>query len=460
MIRSVRANGCDLLADGDRPIMRYGTPFKRRIKRAMPFNLFPKPPGKGKPGEAKGRPELSPRHDARQPAGRAPASAREIAAAVKNRPVAPANQGGAAQTDPRDRDVTLTGPHSMMEWTVGLQESILVAEANPDLCPVLENAALLYGAGQAQPAREMLEQGVVGDDQTKASPLAWLALFDLLQREGNRAAFDQLALQYVVAFERSAPGWEESGTRSRPGARQIAGGYVGFTGKLSANHAPQIANLLAAAHKQPQVRLDLGSLTGADDAGAKLLADAMAQLRKRRYPLVLQHPEKIRRALDQSVTKGKAAGEGYWTLLLELLQWQHDYKAFDDRALEFAIAFEVSPPSWEPPPEEIPAEQADGRVAATSSEDSEMLVWSGSLIGSSEPQVAKLALFREGRHTIAIDMTAVDRIDFVCAGSLLNLISRTESQHKTVQIIGASPIIRALLMLIGITPRHFIKKAQ
>jgi anti-anti-sigma regulatory factor len=78
-----------------------------------------------------------------------------------------------------------------------------------------------------------------------------------------------------------------------------------------------------------------------------------------------------------------------------------------------------------------------------------MLVWSGSLIGSSEPQVAKLALFREGRHTIAIDMTAVDRIDFVCAGSLLNLISRTESQHKTVQIIGASPIIRALLMLIG-----------
>ena len=57
-------------------------------------------------------------------------------------------------------------------------------------------------------------------------------------------------------------------------------------------------------------------------------------------------------------------------------------------------------------------------------------------------------------------MTAVDRVDFVCAGALFNAISRAESQRKSVQIIGASPIIRALLLLIGISPRHFIKKAM
>jgi hypothetical protein len=123
---------------------------------------------------------------------------------------------------------------------------------------------------------------------------------------------------------------------------------VGFTGKLSANHAAQVANLLAASQRQPQVRVDLNSLTGADDVGAKLLADGLAQLRKRQYPLVLQHPEKLRKALDHSVKQGKGAGEGYWILLLELLQWQNDHRAFG-RAIEFAIAFEVSPPSWEPP---------------------------------------------------------------------------------------------------------------
>ena len=57
-------------------------------------------------------------------------------------------------------------------------------------------------------------------------------------------------------------------------------------------------------------------------------------------------------------------------------------------------------------------------------------------------------------------MSQVERIDFVCAGTLLNSINRIESQRKSVQIVGASPIIRALLLLIGISPRHFVKKAQ
>jgi anti-anti-sigma regulatory factor len=429
----------------------------------MAFNLFPKSPAKDKADKAKPGPELAPRHDARQPAARGPTSAREIAAAVKSRPAVPGHAAAAeAAAEARDREITVTGPHSMIDWTsAGPEQDIIVAEANPGLCAVLENAALLYANGQSQPAREVLEQGIVDDDDAKVSPLAWLALFDLLQRADDRAAFDQLALQYVVAFERSAPAWEEGGSRLRPGARPAAGGYVGFTGKLTASHAPQIANLLAAAYKQPQVRMDLGSLTGADDAGAKLLADALAQLRKRRYALVLQHPEKIRRALDQSVTQGKNAGEGYWILLLELLQWQSDHKLFDDRAIEFAIAFEVSPPSWEPAlAVTMAAVSAGAPDAAAVQENAETLVWSGTLTGSSDAQLAKFALFREGRHVIPIDMTAVDRVDFVCAGALFNAIGRAESQRKSVQIVGATPIVRALLLLIGISPRHFIKKAQ
>jgi anti-anti-sigma regulatory factor len=428
----------------------------------MAFNLFPKSPPKAKPDKAKPGHELAPRHDARQPAARGPASAREIAASVKGRNSAPGVTAAAeAAAEARDRDITVTGPHSMIDWSPGAPQDIHVAEANPGLCAVLENAALLYANGQSQQARETLEKGIVDDDDAKVSPLAWLALFDLLQRADDRSAFDQLALQYVVAFERSAPAWEEGASRLRPGARPVAGGYVGFTGKLTAAHAAQISNLLAATYRQPQVRMDLGSLTGADDAGAKLLADALGQLRKRQYSLVLQHPEKIRRALDQSVMQGKSAGEGYWILLLELMQWQNDHTTFEDRAIEFAIAFEVSPPSWEPPLAVTqPAPQADAPDAAVENENVETLVWNGTMTGSSDVQLAKFALFRERRHVIPIDMTAVDRIDFVCAGALLNAISRAESQRKSVQIVGATPIVRALLLLIGISPRQFIKKSH
>lgn len=422
----------------------------------MAFNLFPKPPVKGKAAEPKARPDPSPRPDDRSP----PGSARELAATMKARP-APSAKARPRQTPAEnERDITVTGPPSLIEWTPGLNQKIQVAEANPGLCAVLENAALLYANGQPAQARAVLEDGIANDNDAKVSPLAWLALFDLLQRAGDHAGYDQLSLQYVVAFERSAPSREELGSQARQGARPVAAGYVGLTGKLNAGHAPQIANLLAASKKQSHLRLDLGSLTGADDAGAKLLADALAELRKRRFPLALQHPEKIRSALEHTVAQGRGAGEGYWILLLELLQWQNDHKVFEDRAVEFAVAFEVSPPSWEPPLSSLPAEAGSELVPAGSVPGNpEMLVWLGTLTGSSDPQLARLGMFGEGRHAIPIDMGGIDRIDFVCAGALFNAISRAESQRKSVQIVGASPIIRALLLLIGISPRHFIKKA-
>jgi len=430
----------------------------------MAFPLFPKLTGKDKQAEARAKPELAPRHDAR-PAGVAgPVSAREVAAAIAKVRPSPAVKlrASPAAVDARERDITVTGPPSLIEWAPavpGAQPSIQVAEANPGLCSVLENAALLYASGHAAPARQVLEQGVATDNDAKVSPLAWLALFDLLQRANDRAAFEQLALQYVVAFERSAPAWEGREPQVRPSARPAAGGYFALTGKLSPANVPQIGHMLAATQKQSQVRLDLGSLTGADDAGAKLLADALAQVRKRQYALALQHPEKIRRALEAAVAQGRDAGEGYWILLLELLQWQNDREGFEDRAIEFAVAFELSPPSWEPPPGAT-AVCTTVDTPAAAAETTEMLCWQGTLTGPTDPQLAKFAEFREGRSTVPVDMSAVDRIDFVCAGALLNAIIRAEGQRKTVQIAGATPIIRALLLLIGISPRHFIKKPQ
>ena len=160
---------------------------------------------------------------------------------------------------------------------------------------------------------------------------------------------------------------------------------------------------------------------------------------------------------------GRAAGEGAWLLSLELLQWTNDRAAFEDRAIEFAMAFELSPPSWEPPlcggrsrrsprSRRMPA-PADGFEAET-------LKWSGVMTGSLAPPLGKLADSMHSRAVVAVDMSEVERIDFVCAGALLNLINRIESQRKTVQIVGASPIIRALLLLIGVSPRHFVKKPQ
>ena len=130
--------------------------------------------------------------------------------------------------------------------------------------------------------------------------------------------------------------------------------------------------------------------------------------------------------------------------------------------MEFAVTFELSPPSWEPPP--APRVDTPAAASGTSDEapdparDVQTIAWSGVMTGQSTRQLASLADFAATRNHIALDVADLERIDFVCAGALLNTINRIETQRKSVQIVGASPIIRALLLLIGISPRHFVRK--
>jgi anti-anti-sigma regulatory factor len=80
--------------------------------------------------------------------------------------------------------------------------------------------------------------------------------------------------------------------------------------------------------------------------------------------------------------------------------------------------------------------------------------------GPNPAQVAKLHEFAEGRVVLPVDMTEVERVDFVGAGAVYNAIKSIEEQRKSVQIFGATPIIRAMLLLIGIPSGHFYKKAN
>lgn len=388
-----------------------------------------------------------------------PVSARELAAQVQDK----------RRSDSRDfarnieptGEITVTGV-SLIEWP-NAPSAMEVTQANPGLCAVLENAALLYASGQLKPARALLEEGVQSDYDAKQSPLAWLALFDILQRVADRPAFEQLALQYVVQFERSAPAWDEAAAKLEPGPKASVGGYAPITGKLAAASLPQIENLKRTiARNIPGSRLDLTSVTGCDDAGARLLADALVTARKACFPLILQRPEKLRKALDAMVKKGRDGGEGAWLLSLELLQFTHDQTAFDDRAIEYAIAFELSPPSWEPPPrlesETPPAGSGNRLESGGATADVDMLVWQGVMAGSITSQLAQLHEFGQRKAVVPIDMTAVERIDFVASGALVNAINRIETQRKAIQFVGVSPIIRAMLLLIGVSPRHFVKK--
>ena len=123
-----------------------------------------------------------------------------------------------------------------------------------------------------------------------------------------------------------------------------------LTGKLTAATLRQIEVLRRTMAKDGvHAKLDLGAVAGFDDPGAKLLADALAEARKQRYKLTLQKTEKVRAALEVLVKRGRDAGEGAWLLALELLQFEGKQEPFEERAIEYAIAFEQSPPRGNPP---------------------------------------------------------------------------------------------------------------
>ena len=385
-------------------------------------------------------------------------SARDLAAkhAAKDR---------APRIEPAGSDVSATGA-SLIALNPA-KAAFEVAQANPGLCAGLENAALLYASGQAAQARKLLEESVRTDEETKSSPLAWLALFDLLQRAGDKAAFDRLALEYVVHFERSAPAWD---AKVKPVAAQrvVAGSIVAVTGKIAGAESAHLDGLRRAiANRLGEARVDLMGVTGFDDDGARALADLLARARHARMPLRVQRTERLQPMLDAAVQQGRKGGEGAWLLSLELLQWTNNRETFEDRAVEFAVTFERSPPSWEPPVAEATSvAEAGGGAPGGNGKDvrdaveEDAVCLSGVMAGSVVPELGRLAEFAMSRAVVLVNMAEVERVDFVCAGALLNAINRVESQRKSVQIFGASPIIRALLLLIGISPRHFVKKPQ
>ena len=384
-------------------------------------------------------------------------SARELAAQAASR-----NAGKPLGMEPLGE--TSQRGASVIDWSTA-PKAIEVAQANPGLCATLENAALLFANGQDDAARELLEQAVQTDQDTKLSPLAWLALFDLMQRANDRVAFDQLAMQFVLQFERSAPSWDDR-QKPRTDDRAGGGGYIAVTGKLSGASAGQLEGLKRALEKcVPRARIDLSSVVGFDDAGARLLADDLARARGQRMELAIQRPEKLVAALESAVAQGKAGGEGAWLLSLELLQWQRDQATFDERAVEFAVTFELSPPSWEPPPRSGTEKGAEPAVASAAPQpahgaERDTFVLEGVLAGATPPELGRLADVASRNDVTQVDMSGVERVDFIFAGALFNTISRVEAQGKAIQIVGASPIVRALLLLIGISPRHFVKKGE
>jgi len=308
--------------------------------------------------------------------------------------------------------------------------NIEVSPAANDVAPVIEEAAILFANGQIE-----LQ--------------AWLMLFDLYQHLGMKVEFEALALEFVMEFERSPPAWIETGERPDPALDTGGIAYFALGGKLTDASAPELEKLRNAAATQPALRVDCGKLEGVDGPGSRLFRETLLSLRDAGKEVLLTGEARLIQFLEEACQPGRVETDGaLWALLLDVYRILDFKDKFEEAAVNYAVTFEVSPPSWESQPG---AEARGSAVLQPVEVADQALILSGELSGAGETLAKQLQDWAVANKMLIIDMSQATRVDLVTAGLMLNVLSKLQEAGTTIQIRGANELIRALFGVTGLS---------
>jgi ABC-type transporter Mla MlaB component len=326
-------------------------------------------------------------------------------------------------------------------------EKVQVDEGGDEIPPAAEEAAILYANGSDDEAREVLEAALKTPQSQDAREVLWTMLMDLARLAGQKERFESLSLMFAREFERSPPGWVDLSVQGIAKTAEPKVQTINLSGTLSGQAAPQFVQLIQVGMRAGTLRLDLSRLRGLDAGGAELLLRAVRGLRKARVMLYLIGAGQTASLLEGMVFRGRREHQNVWLLLLEVLQYTGDSERFEERALDYALTFEESPPSWEPP-EYMTASQVE--AAITEDEPSEAYVLEGEIVGTSTESIRRLGEFGNARAKVDVNCGRLRRMDFVSAGNLFNILSQLRTQGRLVVLKEVNSMVAALMQVMGI----------
>ena len=188
-----------------------------------------------------------------------------------------------------------------------------------------------------------------------------------------------------------------------------------------------------------------------------MLLKAMQAARKRKCELVMSGAEKLAELLKSRIEVGKQEDETVWMLLLELYQHMAQQDPFEEWAVNYAITFEVSPPSWE----NRPAAEAAGRDAVAGDAPSRMsFPLAGEMYSAGSDAFRQLVDFATGREQVLIDCSALKRMDFVSAGLFLNTLTNLQITGCSVTIRNPNQLLFALFGVLGINQVAHVERRK
>ncbi|UCV23186.1 STAS domain-containing protein [Ferribacterium limneticum] len=325
------------------------------------------------------------------------------------------------------------------------ESSVMGIDVNHDDDPLqacVEQVVVLYANGQDGAARSLLET-FVRSYHGREGRRFWLLLFDLLQATGERAAFEKLGADYAEACEMSPPTWSSESPTAKQAAGAVGPRKIFLQGVLTAEGALPVSELAKLIEQKAQVTVDCTKLIGCDDEVAGQLADLLSRARKTRLAVTLIGTDVFIDRLNSRMVAGDIAHEPSWRLLLELLQRHGTQDAFEERAVDYAVTFELSPPSWEP--RVAVATPADSAATARPADDAHYL--SGELKGC---RFDELVAVIEGTEQPILDFSGVRRLDFVSAGQLVNRLAPYKAAGRDIVIRSPNHLVAELMAVVGL----------
>lgn len=326
----------------------------------------------------------------------------------------------------------------------------------PDLAPeevsVLEEVAVLFANEQIDAAAALLESQVLGETRTDEE--LWLMLFELYHLKGDRAAFDDLALKFVVAFERSAPIWSATPAPADTAPSKQTAVCMLPAALTEASANASLEQLRDQCTKMPTARFDASRLREIDAAGAVALANLLKGLRKGKTAIEWVALPPLIGLLQGRVEAGRAEAvdQPYWTLMLECLQWGGDESAFEAAAIDYAVTYEESPPSWEPPrvAPKVSAAKPDVAAENSAANGADSFELPRVITAANDSELDPLLAYGAARQNVIVECNSLERLDFVAGGRLLNLLVQLQQQGKVVHLKRVSHLVAALMRVLGI----------
>jgi anti-anti-sigma regulatory factor len=375
--------------------------------------------------------------------GKKPAPA-PLAAKAPARPT-----GKGAPTAPTEELGSLDFTHTQDPNSMTSRPRIEVKETLHEIPQAIEQAAMLYSIDQAEAASGALEGAIRGNELGRYGPRAWGMLFELYQIEGRRQDFDRLAVEYAAKFETSPPTWVAGDEPAAVAPKPVNKSSVSLSGALNAKAQETLKQVFKIAERSPAVRIEVGKVTEVDEHGCGLLNAVLKQMKKARKECLLGGADKLAALVAKSTVPGERRNEQAWMLLLDLYQQIGNQEAFEEAAVNYAVTFEVSPPSFEVP-KNRPAVKAEPETEAELESDDAGCALEGVITSATDGAFATIRLHAEDAAEVIVDVSRLLRMDFVAATNLMNLVNALTAAQKKVRLIKASHLLTALWEVIGL----------